>query len=52
MSLDDDVVQTIQDAARETLMRERFGLLESHEGRMGADAVDELGNRYELKSAA
>jgi hypothetical protein len=51
MSLDDDVVQTIQDAARETLMRERFGLLESNEGRMGADVVDELGNRYELKSA-
>jgi len=51
VSIDDDVVQTIQDAARETLMRERFGLLESSEGRMGADAVDELGNRYELKSA-
>ena len=51
MSLEEDAVQTIQDAARETLMRERFGLLESDEGRMGADAVDELGNRYELKSA-
>jgi hypothetical protein len=51
MSLDDDTVQTIQDAAREALMRERFGLFESNEGRMGADTVDELGNRYELKSA-
>ena len=32
-------------------MRLRFGLLESGQGRMGADAIDEHGNQFELKSA-
>ncbi len=35
-----DDIQTVQDAVRERLMRERFGLLDSGQGRMGADAVD------------
>ena len=41
----------VQDDVRERSMRGLFGLRESGEGRMGADVVDEFGNRYELKSA-
>lgn len=44
-------VETVQDDRRERQMIERFGLLSSGEGRMGADAIDEVGNKYELKSA-
>ena len=51
MSLDEDLMQTVQDASREIQMRLRFGLLESGQGRMGADAIDEKGNQFELKSA-
>lgn len=40
----------IQDDVREDMMRKMFGLLESSEGRIGADAVDASGRRFELKS--
>lgn len=45
----DDAVE-VQDAAREQLLRERFGLLASGEGRGGTDAIDEAGNPFELKT--
>ena len=40
----------IQDDSREIMTRKLLRLKESGEGRSGADAVDEFGNRYELKS--
>ena len=51
MATNDDELQVVQDSAREAQMRARFGLIDSGQGRMGADAVDEYGNSYELKSA-
>lgn len=45
------LVEMVQDDSRERRMLDMFGLLPGAEGRMGTDAVDEHGNRYELKSA-
>src|SRR5579859_442345 len=46
----DDKSVPVQDAAREELMRNLFGLMPSGEGRSGADAIDEQGHPFELKS--
>jgi hypothetical protein len=51
MSVNPEDLATVQDDTRERQMRELFGLLPSGQGRMGADAVDEHGNPFELKSA-
>tara|TARA_Y100000294_G_scaffold159874_1_gene163087 strand:- start:548 stop:766 length:219 start_codon:yes stop_codon:yes gene_type:complete len=40
----------IQDAVREEMMMEMFDLKDSGEGRIGADAIDCDGRRFELKS--
>lgn len=40
----------VQDSRREHAIRRLFGLQKSGQGRMGADAVDDSGNEYELKS--
>ena len=40
----------IQDDTRERMLKKMFGLKDSNEGRIGADAIDDLGNRFELKS--
>ena len=40
----------VQDNRREESLRELFGLRRSEQGRMGADAVDETGHEFELKS--
>lgn len=40
----------VQDAVREAMLRALFRLMPSGEGRSGADAVDEDGHRFELKS--
>ena len=42
--------QQIQDSVREEMLMELFGLMDSGEGRIGADAVDKNGRRFELKS--
>lgn len=51
MAAEDDLPHIVQDDRREAQMRLRFGLRESGPGRMGADAIDEFGNSFELKSA-
>lgn len=40
-----------QDDAREISMRKTLKLLESGEGRDGLDAIDEFGNKFELKTS-
>ena len=44
------IISRIQDDKREKLLKKLFRLLDSDEGRIGADAKDESGNRFELKS--
>lgn len=41
----------VQDKARQDKLRKRCGLRDSGQGRMGADALDEDENEFELKSA-
>tara|TARA_A100001015_G_C14952222_1_gene697218 strand:- start:939 stop:1487 length:549 start_codon:yes stop_codon:yes gene_type:complete len=46
----EEIISRIQDDQRENLLKKLFGLLDSDEGRIGADAKDKFGNRFELKS--
>lgn len=47
---EDDSLAEIQDNRREQQMRDLLKLQEAHAGRYGADAVDEFGHEFELKS--
>lgn len=50
MNNNTDVAEEVQDNQREQQMRVLLGLKKSNQGRSGADAIDEEGKEFELKS--